>query len=121
MSYENAIHQTYTLPATTITATATLLSVIGPAGKQGRLVSIGAVVTTNVTVAAAGLSVGIVGTLGKFGTLSVPISSAGAGVNGAVIADTDLNPVPADTEILISSDAAATAGAADITVTIAWF
>ena len=121
MSYENATFITYQIPAGVLTSAATLETLIGPAGLQGRLESVTTVVTTDVTVAAASVDVGITGTLAKYGTASVPISVADAALNTVTITDTDDNPLPADTVFLVSTDGAATAGAANINVTIAWF
>ena len=127
-NYDAPIHSTYTLKAATVSAAATLLSVVGPAGKQGHLVGMSAVVTTSTTVAATALSVGITGTLGKYGSLSVPIATAGpaAAYNAMTSLTTGATNgsavlIAADTAILLSSDGGSTAGAADITVTIAWF
>jgi hypothetical protein len=41
--------------------------------------------------------------------------------NGATISNIDANLMPADTAVVIATDGNSTAGAADITVTIAWF
>ena len=119
--YDNPIYQTYTLAASAIDTAGTKLSVVGPAGTKGRLVSIGSVVVNDVTVAASTVNVGITGTLAKYGTLSVPISSAAAVANAATISTSDSNEMPADTAVLISAGGEATAGDADLTVTIAWY
>ena len=122
MSYENPIVITHVLPAEALTGgVGVARTILGPEGKKGRLVGIAAVVTTDVTVAAASVDVGISDDTDKYGTLSVPISSAGSGVNNATINDTDANMMPADTVVEIGTDGAATAGAADLAVTIAWF
>jgi len=120
MSYENATTVNYRLSAAALTGGAGVLDkIIGPAGKAGRLVSITSIVTTNVTVAAAAVLVGISGDTAKFGTASVPISTAGAGLNAFTAGGT--NEIPADTVIEIGTDGAATAGAADVDVTIDWY
>jgi len=123
MAYDNPINQTITLPAAALSADATLVSVVGPAGKVGRLEGIGAVVTTDTTGAATELRVGSASDADAYGTLSVPIATAGAAAayNGATISDIDANLMPADTAVLIASDGGSNAGAADVVVTIAWF
>ena len=123
MAYDNPIHQTITLPGAAISASGTLVSAIGPAGKVGRLESIGAVVSTSTTAAASELRVGTASDADAYGTLSVPIATAGAAAayNAATISDIDANLMPADTAVLIASDGGSTAGAADVVVTIAWF
>lgn len=121
MSYENPVVSTYTLPAATVSTAADLLSVMGPEGHRGILLGIGAVVTTDTTVAATELRVGDSGDADQYGTLSVPVATAGNGYNAATISAVDDNIMPADTAVIISTDGGSTAGAADITVTIAWF
>jgi len=123
MAYHNPVYTTHTLSAQSIVTAGTLLSVVGPKGKQGRLVGIGAVVTTSTTGAATELRVGSATTADKYGTLSVPVATAGADAayNDATINDVDSNLMPADTAVLIATDGGCTAGAADISVTIAWF
>lgn len=121
--YNQPVTSTYTLKAATISAAATLLTVIGPRGHKGRLVGIGAVVTTSTTVAASTLTVGTAADGDKFGTLSVPVATAGpaAAYNDATISSIDTNLMAADTAVVIASAGGSTAGAADITVTIDWF
>jgi len=121
MPYENATFITYQIPAGVLTSAATLGTLIGPAGKQGRLEGIETTVTTETTGAAASVDVGITGTLAKYGTASVPVSVVDSLTNVTTINDTDVNPLPADTEFLVSTDGGATLGAADLFVTIAWF
>lgn len=123
MAYHNPIYSTYTLPASAISSAGTKLSVTGPRGHTGALIGISAVVTTNTTTAASEVRVGTASAHSKYGTLSVPVATAGA---DAVFNDADINPVdanlmPADTTVLIASDGGSDAGAADLTVTIAWF
>ena len=121
MAYHDPIHATYTLPAATISGAATLLTVVGPAGKVGRLEGISAAITTDTTVAATELRVGDAGDADQYGTLSVPVATAGNVYNAATISATDDNVMPADTAVVIASDGGSTAGAADIAVYIAWY
>lgn len=123
MAYNQPVTSTYTLRAATISAAATLLTVIGPRGYKGRLVGIGAVVTTSTTVAATALTVGTAADADKFGTLSVPVATAGAAAayNNATITAIDDNLMAANTAVVIASGGNGGLGAADITVTIDWF
>ncbi len=121
--YNQPTTSTYTLRAATISTAATLQSVIGPRGMQGRLVGIGAVVTTNTTNAATLITVGTAADGDKFGTLSVPIATAGpaAAHNNPTLTPVDANLLAADTAVIIATNGGCTAGAADISVTIDWF
>ena len=119
MSYSNPINTTYRFPAASVIASATLGRIVGPAGMTGRLVDIGYVVTTGVTVAASGIRVGSVGTTNAYGTLVVPIAAADAVGNAMVRGAT--GEIPKDTAVLIGSSGGATAGATDILVSIDWF
>ncbi|MDP1931906.1 MAG: hypothetical protein Q8L60_10655 [Gammaproteobacteria bacterium] len=121
--YNQPVTSTYTLRAATISTAATLLTVIGPRGHKGRLVGIGAVVTTSTTGAATLLTAGTAADGDKFGTLSVPVATAGAAAayNNPTITDIDDNIMAADTAVVIATNGGCTAGAADITVTIDWF
>ncbi|WP_299312317.1 hypothetical protein [uncultured Halomonas sp.] len=121
MAYHDPIHATYTLAAADLTSTGTLLSVVGPAGKRGRLVGITGVVTTGVTVAASTVTVGTAGDGDAYGTLTVPIASAGAVANDPTVTAVDDNLMPADTAVVIATGGEATAGAADLAVHIAWY
>lgn len=123
MAYNQPTTSTYTLRAATISSAATLLTVIGPRGLKGRLVGIGAVVTTSTTDAATLLTVGTAADGDKFGTLSVPVATAGAAAayNNPTITAIDSNLMAADTAVVIATNGGCTAGAADVTVTIDWF
>jgi len=97
------------------------LKIAGPKGKKGHLVSITSVVTTAVTVAANNVNIGDAITANKFGTLVVPVSSVDAISNDPVLGTTDANLIPADSLVVINTGGEATAGAANLAVTIAWF
>lgn len=121
MSYDTADYRSYTLKAATLSTAATLLTVIGPKGKAGRLHDISAVVTTETTDAATELRVGDAGDADQYGILSVAAAAVGAASNEPTIYDTDTNQLPADTAVIIATDGGCTAGAADVVVVIAWF
>jgi len=123
MAYNNPISASYTVAAATISTAATLLTIIGPKGYKGRLAGIGGVVTTSTTDAATVIAVGSASDADKYGTLSIPVATAGASAayNNATISDIDDNIMPADTAVLLSTGGESTAGAATITVYIDWF
>jgi hypothetical protein len=114
---------TYNRAAATISTAATLMTVTGPRGHKGRLVGIAATVTTNTTGDATLITVGNATTANKYGTLSVPIATAGAAAtyNNATITDIDANIIPADSAVVIATNGGCTAGAADVAVMIDWF
>lgn len=126
MSYSNGIQITYQVLASNIVSSAGQAgNFSGPAGLEGRLVSLTSVVTTGVTVAAASVTLRDQGATETYGTLAVPISSAGDVNNTLTIDDvddspTDNNRIPADTSLELDGDGAATAGACDFYVTIEW-
>lgn len=121
MNYDQPIYQTITLAAAAVDTDATLMQIVGPAGKTGRLESISSVVLNAVTVAASLIEIGDGTTVTKYGSLSIPISSANAVANAATISTSDSNLIAADSRVVISADGGATAGDADVTVTFAWF
>lgn len=119
MSYANPTNTTYRFPASSVTASATLGRIIGPAGLNGRLVDIGYVVTTGVTVAPSSIRVGSTGTTNAYGTLTVPVAAVDAVGNNMTRGATV--EIPKDTAVLIGSGGGSTAGAVDIIVTIDWY
>lgn len=122
ITYDQPLRMTYQIDAAAVdTLSANLLSVAGPEGLQGRLESIVAVNTTGVTGAASAVEIGDGTTTDLFGSLEVPISSADAVANTTVVSTLDETLIPADSRVVISTDGAATAGDANIFVTIAWF
>lgn len=118
MPYDNPTTCTYRFPAISVVSAATLGRIIGPAGKTGRIVDVGYVVTTGVTVADSNLIVGSAADTDAYATLAVPVAAANAADNGATIGVTDT--IPADTLVLVGSAGGATAGAVDALITIDW-
>lgn len=126
MNYDEPIHSTYTIIAATISANATLLTIIGPVGKQGNLIGIGSVVTTGVTDAASTIEIGDGSTDDLYGSLSIPVSSAGAAVNNATLSTNTLtqnsaNLIAENSKVLVKAVGGATVGASDLFVMIDWF
>ena len=121
MAYDNPTSVTYTLENATISAAAVLLHLVGPAGKQGRIVDIGFVTTTATTGAATELRVGTVADPDAYAVLSVPIQAINAVTTDATVYLTGHNLMPAGTYFQVASDGGSTAGAGTIIVTIDWF
>lgn len=120
-AYDNPIQVSYRFAAVTVSAAGVLGRMAGPAGRAGRVLNISAVVTTDVTVAPALITVDTNAGLTDPASLTLPVAAANA-VAGSLQADTEgASELPADTAIELQSDGGATAGAADITVTIGWF
>jgi hypothetical protein len=113
--------RTYRFSALTVSGGAVIGRVQGPAGKVGRVVGFEYILTTGVTVAAAGITVDTNAGLTAPFTTSMPIAAintGGAATEAELKAGDEL---PADTVVEIADDGAATAGAADIALTIAWY
>jgi len=122
MSYSNPTTITYRLPAATLSTAATIGRFIGPSGLTGRLVDICSVVTTGVTDASNTVTVGTAADPDAYGTLTVIVSAANAGQNGATLVTTSgANIIAADTVHVINTGGECTAGAGDILVTVDWF
>ena len=122
MNYDEGINAVaYHFPAVPIDTAAVFGRIAGPAGKTGRLIGIGTVITTATTVAAAELRVGTIADPDAYGTQAVAILSADALVNAFTDLTSDANLITADTVVELSSDGGATAGAGDVVIYINWF
>lgn len=119
MSYSNPTSITYRLPAAAIATAGVLGRFIGPTGLTGRVVDICSVVTAGVTIEANTVTVGTAADPDANATLTVAISAANAVQNGATLVTAAL--LAADTLFVVNSGGEATAGAADILVTVDWF
>lgn len=123
MAYDRPIYTTYTFPAATLSAAATIGKFQGPAGRTGRVDDISYRVTTGVTVAASEVNIGA--TANDTGNAVCSVEVASAGATGAATADevgkSDSNRLTADTTINVATDGACTAGAADLFITVAWY
>ena len=123
MSYDNPMSQSVSVTAATISAAAALFTFSGPVGKRGRVVALGASITTTTTTAATELRVGTTADPDDFATLSVPVGVAGLSYQAAAatLFNDDDNLIPADAELIIATDGGADAGAADIHLMVEWF
>ena len=123
MSYSDPIYQTIVAPANAaLSSAADIFLGQGPPGKVGRIVHASMVMTTANSGAAAGLDFGTVANDDLYGTL---LTAAVQADNTAVVATVAqvkaFTLLPADTVFLISGDGGGTAGAADVSVIIAWY
>lgn len=118
--YDHPIQMTYRFPAADVASAGVVGRIAGPGGARGRVLAITHVVTTGVTVAASTVSVGPNGAAAPArSTVAVATAnSIGSATKAQLAAAADL---PADTVIEVASDGGATAGAADIVVTVGWF
>lgn len=122
MSYSDPIYETYRWLANASLSTAATVGYIqGPTGKTGRVVNVSAVITTATTVAASAVTVGVSGDLDSIISVNVPVKSANTAVAASKSELSGSSLMAADTVYIVSGDGGATAGAADITVTVAWF
>ena len=122
MNYDEPIYVTYEIVGMDFTAGANEdLVATGPAGKQGRLISMSYILTTGVTVAASTIDVGDGTDVDAFGTMAVAIAATDS--VGATFTDntSDTNLIPADTKFAIGNGGGSTAGVGNAFVVIAWF
>jgi len=119
-TYDQPTVISYELNAASLASAAELRTLVGPAGKTGRVTSISALVTTGVTGAPATVSVNTLNDAIQAGSLEVPVGAADTFANASVNG-TDDTLIPADTAFTIDCDGGATAGAANLVVAIAWF
>lgn len=121
-NYDNPIEITYVVAAATLSGgAATLKRFIGPKGRVGRTLALTYIITTGVTVAASLVTVDNAGTAGAYGSVSVPVGAANLGGSATVAVLKAASELPADTVLSIKTTGAATAGAADITLSVGWY
>jgi hypothetical protein len=121
MAYDNPTSVTYTIENVTISTSGVKLHLVGPAGKQGRIVDMGFVTTTATTAAATELRVGTVADPDAYAILSVPIQIANTVSTDATLYTSSHNLMPASTYFELTSDGGSTAGAGTIILTVDWF
>lgn len=122
MSYSAPIYESYTVLANASLSTAALAKrFIGPEGLTGRIVNCSAVITTATTDAASTIQVGIESDPNSAFSMSVPITAVNLGHVATAAELSAAGNLTADTIYQIYGGGEATAGAADITLTVAWF
>lgn len=120
-TYDEPLVLNYNIEAATLSSAAELMRIIGPAGMQGRVVALGAVVTTAITVAAADITVGTVSDGDAYATMDVAVGAADTSENDFTNLTDDDNLIAADAPVILAVGGAPDAGAASISLTIAWF
>lgn len=121
-NYDNPIEVTYVVAAGALSGgAATLKRFIGPKGRVGRTLALTYIVTTGVTVAAALVTIDNAGTAGAYGSVSIPVIAANNGGSATVANLKAASELPADTVLSIKTNGAATAGAADVTLSVGWY
>lgn len=122
--YDNPERTLIHLDAQTLSAAADVASVIGPAGKVGRVSRLGVGVTTAFTVADTVLSLDTVTpSLAAPPTLTIPFtgSAIGDNVEATRAALNSFTELPADTLLQLATDGGSTAGAGSVTLQIDWY
>ncbi len=118
--FDKPIIQTIAIPLHAVDgAGTTAMRFTGPPGARGRIRQLSTVIVNDTTVATCLVRLGITGTLAAYASLVVPIGVAGVVTQlGKAAMDNVL--LPADLEILLNDDGAATDGDVAITVIIDW-
>jgi hypothetical protein len=119
-TYDQPLVLTYQLDGVALDADAELATFVGPAGKQGRVVSISALVTAAVTGSTSTVSVNTLDDEVVAGSLTVPVGAADTFANDATLGGDD-TLIPADTAFTVDVSDSATAGDGNVVVAIAWF
>lgn len=119
MAYSEPKTSVYRFPAAVLSTAAVIGRIMPPAGMAGRVVDIATIVTTGVTVAPSTVQVGVTATPNAYSTLTVPVSSANDGANGASGVASHI--IPANAVVDVYAGGECTAGAADVLVTIDWY
>lgn len=120
MAYHDPIYETYTLAAASTVTAATLLSIVGPAGKEGIVVSLNGVMTAAADAAQV-VNVGDSGDADEYGILNIATTDAAGDAVVGTINTSDAVEIPADSVVLIAAGGGGTTGAADLKLTVAWF
>jgi hypothetical protein len=118
-TYDNPLRITYQVLAATIATAGVKLAQVGPEGMRGRVETMEALVTTATTTTASIVSVGSAADDDAYASLTVAVGAADTFANDPDDGVTAL--LPADTLFEIASDGGSDAGAANLSVTIAWF
>lgn len=122
--YDNPERTVIHLEAAAVATGGDLATVVGPAGKRGRVTRLDVVTTTAFTVADSVLSLDtITPSLATPVTLTLAFSGSGAGdVTRVSQATLDAaTEIPADSPLQLNSDGGSTAGAGSITLQIDWY
>ena len=122
MAYDDQIFQTFTANANAAVSTAAdVFQISGPVGMQGRVVAASLVTTTGTTEAASKLEFGTQADADSLGYLSIPVTAINLAIQPTLAELDAISNLAADTVYTVSGNGAATAGALDIAITVAWF
>lgn len=119
MAYDNPIYTSYRFAEATIDTADTVATLVGPAGKKGRIESVATVITTEVTGDAGKVNIGDGSDDDAYAVHTCPIGEAGVTTNGFTAGDEEY--IPADGEVVVKTGGESNAGDGDILLTIAWF
>jgi hypothetical protein len=121
-TYDNPIQVSYRFAAASLTGAAAVLGRFqGPTGRTGRVLDLSYLLTTGVTVAASAVTIDTNAGITTPVSVAVPIAAINTG-GSATKADVEAGTeFPADTVVEVQGAGGATAGAADINVTMGWF
>jgi hypothetical protein len=121
-TYDNPVQVSYRFAAASLTGAAAVLGRFqGPAGRTGRVLDLSYLLTTGVTVAASAVTIDTNAGITTPVSVAVPIAAINTG-GSATKADLEAGTeYPADTVVEVQGAGGATAGAADINVTMGWF
>ena len=117
------IQATYRFLAATVSSSGIIGRIVGPEGRKGRITSMSALCTTNITGSEGTIDAGNSSTADAYMTLTVPNTSANDRVAGvlSIAYARGMYPVSSPNQVIeISVGGEPTAGAADIVVTMDW-
>ncbi len=120
---DHIIYTCHKFPAASVASAAVIGRIVGPVGRRGRVTSVTALATTTLTDTPGTLTVGNSGNAAAYGTLTLPLTTAPARIDGILSIPYDRGGLPQsnpDQVIEIAAGGEPTAGAADITVTAEW-
>ena len=122
MAYDKPIYQTFTANANAaISSAADVFQISGPDGMTGRVVAASLVTTTGTTVAASKLEFGTQADSDALGYLSIPVTAINLAIQPTQTELDAISNLTADTVYTVRGNGAASAGALDIAITVAWF
>lgn len=117
------IHGTYRFAALALDSDAVIGRIVGPVGMRGKVTSMTAMATTTITTTPGTLTAGHSGDDDAYMTLTLPLTTAPARVDGVLSINYSRGGYPQSNPDLIIEIAAGgepAAGAADIVVTVEW-
>jgi len=122
MSYDLPIYQTFTANANaSVSNAADVFQISGPAGKTGRVVAMSMATSTATTAAASKLELGTQADADALGAFDVAVTAINLAIQPTAAEIRAFDDLAADTVYVLRGNGAATAGALDIALTIAWF